>query len=70
MQNDFADPTGSLYVTEGEKVVPYVNDEIGRARDAGAFVVYTQDWHPPDHAALREGRRRLARPLRPRNLGR
>jgi nicotinamidase/pyrazinamidase len=47
VQNDFADPTGSLYVSEGEKVVPIVNDEIVRARAAGAFVVYTQDWHPP-----------------------
>jgi nicotinamidase/pyrazinamidase len=48
LQNDFADPSGSLYVTEGETVVPFANDEIGRARDAGAFVIYTQDWHPPD----------------------
>jgi nicotinamidase/pyrazinamidase len=47
VQNDFADPGGNLYVSEGEKVVPIVNDEIGRALTAGAFVVYTQDWHPP-----------------------
>ena len=47
VQNDFADPSGSLYVSEGEKVVPIVNDEIGRALAGGAFVVYTQDWHPP-----------------------
>jgi nicotinamidase/pyrazinamidase len=47
VQNDFADPGGNLYVSEGEKVAPIVNDEIGRALTAGAFVVYTQDWHPP-----------------------
>ena len=47
VQNDFADPSGNLYVSEGEKVVPFVNDRIGRALAAGAFVVYTQDWHPP-----------------------
>lgn len=47
VQNDFADPDGSLYVREGEKVVPLINDEIARARAAGALVVYTQDWHPP-----------------------
>jgi nicotinamidase/pyrazinamidase len=46
MQNDFADPAGSLYVREGELVVPLVNAEVARAREAGAFVVYTQDWHP------------------------
>ena len=47
VQNDFADPRGSLYVRRGEEVVPFVNDEIERAFDGGASVVYTQDWHPP-----------------------
>ena len=47
VQNDFADPKGSLYVRRGEEVVPFVNREIERAFDAGATVVYTQDWHPP-----------------------
>jgi nicotinamidase/pyrazinamidase len=46
VQNDFADPRGSLYVAEGEQVVPFVNAEIDRARAAGAPVFYTQDWHP------------------------
>ncbi len=48
VQNDFADPNGSLYVRQGELIVPIVDAEIGRARRAGAFVAYTQDWHPPD----------------------
>ncbi|MFQ5948614.1 MAG: isochorismatase family protein [Acidimicrobiia bacterium] len=48
VQNDFADPEGSLYVSGGEEVVPFINAEIERARAAGATVVYTQDWHPPD----------------------
>lgn len=47
VQNDFADPRGSLYVRHGEEVVPFVNREIERAFDGGASVVYTQDWHPP-----------------------
>lgn len=47
VQNDFADPRGSLYVGRGEEVVPFVNREIERAFDGGASVVYTQDWHPP-----------------------
>ncbi|HEX2235533.1 MAG TPA: isochorismatase family protein [Actinomycetota bacterium] len=46
VQNDFADPNGSLYVSGGEEVVPVINEEITRARAAGALVVYTQDWHP------------------------
>ena len=46
IQNDFADPAGSLYVRGGEEVLPLVNQEIQRAGAAGAMVVYTQDWHP------------------------
>jgi nicotinamidase/pyrazinamidase len=46
VQNDFADPEGSLYVRGGEDVVAVVNGEIAAAQAAGATVVYTQDWHP------------------------
>jgi nicotinamidase/pyrazinamidase len=48
VQNDFADPQGSLYVAGGEDVVRAVDREIAAARAAGALVVYTQDWHPAD----------------------
>ena len=48
VQNDFADPKGSLYVTGGEAVVEAVNEQIAAALEAGATVIYTQDWHPPD----------------------
>jgi nicotinamidase/pyrazinamidase len=46
VQNDFADPTGSLYVKGAEQVIPLINAEVERARAAGASVFYTQDWHP------------------------
>ena len=46
VQNDFADPSGSLYVPAGDEVVGRVNAEIEAAVEAGAAVVYTQDWHP------------------------
>ena len=46
VQNDFADPAGSLSVAGGADVVPFLNAEIARARAAGASVIYTQDWHP------------------------
>jgi nicotinamidase/pyrazinamidase len=46
VQNDFADQSGSLYVKEGEAVVPVANSQIAEAEAAGALIVYTQDWHP------------------------
>jgi nicotinamidase/pyrazinamidase len=46
VQNDFADPAGSLSVRGGDAVVPVINREIERATSAGALVVATQDWHP------------------------
>jgi len=46
VQNDFADPSGSLYVRDGEHVVPVANAEIAAATVAGALVVRSQDWHP------------------------
>ncbi len=57
VQNDFADPAGSLAVPGGEAVVDTANAEIARARAGGALVVYTQDWHPPrtPHFALDGG---------------
>jgi len=46
VQNDFADPSGSLFVQGADAVVTRAADEIWRASAAGATVVYTQDWHP------------------------
>lgn len=46
LQNDFADPSGSLAVPGGKGIVPAVNDAVREALDAGALVVATQDWHP------------------------
>lgn len=46
VQNDFASPQGNLAVPGGESVIPFINDQIAAASQAGAVVVYTQDWHP------------------------
>jgi nicotinamidase/pyrazinamidase len=46
VQNDFADPAGSLSVRGGADIVPVVNREAALARANGALVVYSQDWHP------------------------
>jgi nicotinamidase/pyrazinamidase len=48
VQNDFADPQGSLYVQGGAEVIDVVNDAVRSAGAAGATVAYTQDWHPAD----------------------
>jgi nicotinamidase/pyrazinamidase len=47
VQNDFADPHGSLSVAGGAEVVPVINAEVEAALAAGGKVFYTQDWHPP-----------------------
>jgi nicotinamidase/pyrazinamidase len=46
VQNDFADPDGSLTVSGAADAVIAVNREIEAAVSAGATVVATQDWHP------------------------
>jgi len=46
LQNDFADPAGSLSVHGGANLVPIINGEIAMARSAHATLVLTQDWHP------------------------
>lgn len=55
VQHDFADPGGSLYVDGGEHVIPPLNDEIDAAREVGATVVLTQDWHPIDSPHFSDG---------------
>jgi nicotinamidase/pyrazinamidase len=46
VQNDFADPAGGLSVAGGATIVSTINREIALARENGARVVATQDWHP------------------------
>lgn len=48
VQRDFADPSGSLFVTGGPETIPVVNALVADATRAGATVAYTQDWHPED----------------------
>jgi nicotinamidase/pyrazinamidase len=47
VQNDFADPAGSLHVPGGEDVVAPIDALVTIALAEGAAVIYTQDWHPP-----------------------
>ena len=42
LQNDFADPSGSLSVKGAERVIPAINREAAAAREGGALVVLTR----------------------------
>jgi nicotinamidase/pyrazinamidase len=46
VQNDFADPNGSLFVSGAPDILPFINREIAAATWVGALIVRTQDWHP------------------------
>jgi nicotinamidase/pyrazinamidase len=46
VQNDFADPDGTLSVPAAHAAVAATNREIAAAVAGGALVVATQDWHP------------------------
>ena len=46
VQNDFADPGGSLSVRGATAIIPEINRQVALARQAGSLVVLTQDWHP------------------------
>jgi nicotinamidase/pyrazinamidase len=47
VQNDFADPRGSLSVSGAQAVIPVINEQAELARRGGALVALSQDWHPP-----------------------
>jgi len=53
VQNDFC-PGGTLAVTDGDKVVPVLNEYIQKFRKAHAPIIFTRDWHPPDHSSFKE----------------
>ena len=46
VQNDFADPAGTLAVAGAADVVRAANDAAATVRAAGGSVAYTADWHP------------------------
>lgn len=52
VQNDFL-PGGALGVAGGDQVIQPINRHIAAFAEAGALVVATRDWHPPDHCSFR-----------------
>ncbi len=53
VQRDFC-PGGALPVAEGDKVVPTLNQYIEKFREAGVPIIFTRDWHPPDHSSFKD----------------
>ncbi len=53
LQNDFC-PGGALPVKEGDKVIPVLNRYIEIFKTAGAPILFTRDWHPPDHSSFKD----------------
>ena len=53
VQKDFC-PGGALAVKDGDKVIPALNKYIELFRTAGAPILLTRDWHPPDHSSFKD----------------
>ncbi|XP_061164526.1 nicotinamidase-like [Saccostrea echinata] len=51
VQNCFL-PTGTLPVTDGDQVIPIINDIRREYRDLFSLVVFSQDWHCVDHVSF------------------
>ncbi|MFO7743555.1 MAG: isochorismatase family cysteine hydrolase [Anaerolineae bacterium] len=45
MQNDFVHPDGALYVPAAKETLPRIRVFLGRARESGVHIAYTQDTH-------------------------
>jgi len=52
MQNCFL-PGGSLPVTLGDSIIGPLNHALDVFAAAGLPVIFTRDWHPPDHCSFR-----------------
>ncbi len=46
MQNDFM-PGGALAVSDGDKIIPRLNEYIRLFQERNRPIVATRDWHPP-----------------------
>ena len=53
VQNDFC-PGGALAVADGDAVVPVLNAWMVAARQGGARIFASRDWHPHDHMSFAE----------------
>ena len=74
MQNDFAHPDGALYVAAAEEATARIRALLGRARERGVRIAYTQDTHRqgdpqwgnwPEHVELGSWGRDIVDALKP-----
>ena len=52
VQVDFC-PGGALPVPDGDKIIPVINEYIRKFDAAGALIIATRDWHPPNHVSFK-----------------
>lgn len=53
VQNDFT-PGGALPVSGGDKIVGTLNTYIRLFRNKGRAIIFTRDWHPPNHISFKD----------------
>lgn len=53
IQNDFLSG-GALPVSNGNEIIPILNDYINLFKSANARIFATRDWHPPNHVSFKE----------------
>jgi nicotinamidase/pyrazinamidase len=53
VQNDFC-PGGALPISDGDRVVPVLNDWLAAAVAGGIPVYASRDWHPLGHPSFRD----------------
>jgi nicotinamidase/pyrazinamidase len=52
IQRDFC-PGGALPVTNGDKIIPAVNELVRAFEKAALPIFFTRDWHPRNHVSFR-----------------
>jgi nicotinamidase/pyrazinamidase len=53
VQKDFC-PGGALAISDGEEIIPLLNRWIEAAKQRGATIVASRDWHPLHHVSFKE----------------
>ncbi len=53
VQNDFC-PGGSLAIREGDRIIPRLNVLVDAFTASDLPVLFTRDWHPPNHCSFKE----------------
>jgi nicotinamidase/pyrazinamidase len=53
VQNDFF-PGGTISVSGGGQVIPFLNDYLKLFTKADASIFATRDWHPPNHLSFKD----------------